>query len=73
MKIGTWNVRTRTLSEAGKIDNIIQEMDRLKVNALGIAESRWPGTGKVVKETGHTFLFSGGDAFHNGEWGRNPA
>ena len=64
LKIGTWNVRT--MSEAGKIDNIIQEMDRLQIIVLGIAEIRWPGAGKIDKENGHTFLYSSREVHQHG-------
>ena len=49
------------MSEAGKIDNIIQERERLQINVLEIAETRWPGAGKIVNENVHTFLYSGGE------------
>jgi len=35
--IGTWNVRS--LSQAGKLENILQEMNRMKIDILGIAET----------------------------------
>ena len=64
LKIGTWNVRK--MSEAGKIDNIIQKMERRQINVLGIAKTRWPGAGKIIKANGHTFLYSGGEAHPHG-------
>ena len=39
--IGTWNVRT--LLQAGKLDNLIQEMDEMGMDIIGIAETRWSG------------------------------
>ena len=38
LKIGTWNVRT--LYQAGKLDNAIYEMNNMKLDILGIAETR---------------------------------
>ena len=36
--VGTWNVRS--LYQAGKLENVISEMKRLKVDILGMAEVR---------------------------------
>ena len=43
--IACWNVRT--LYQKGKLDNVVQEMDRMKINNLGIAETRWQGTNSI--------------------------
>ena len=56
-KIGTWNVRT--LFQKGKLDNVIQEMQRLQINLLGLCEVRWTGAGKVVTNN-TTLVYSGG-------------
>ncbi|MCT5353408.1 hypothetical protein LZK34_32800 [Pseudomonas aeruginosa] len=32
LRMGTWNIRT--MSETGKLENVKQEMDRLKINIL---------------------------------------
>ena len=57
--IGTWNVRT--LYQAGKIQNVIQEMDRIRVNIiLGVCETRWDTSGTFLHD-GHTVIYSGGD------------
>ncbi|GFO26013.1 transmembrane protein 179 [Plakobranchus ocellatus] len=37
-KIATWNVRT--LHQKGKLENVVQEMERMKLNILGLAEVR---------------------------------
>jgi exonuclease III len=39
LNIGTWNVRT--LHQDFKIDNLLLEMTRLKINILGVAETHW--------------------------------
>ncbi|GFN86398.1 craniofacial development protein 2-like protein [Plakobranchus ocellatus] len=45
-KIATWNVRT--LHQKLKLENVTKEMDRGKLNILGLAEVRWTGTDRVV-------------------------
>ena len=39
LKFATWNVRT--LYQAGKFDNILQGMDRLKLDILGLSETQF--------------------------------
>ena len=45
--IATWNART--LYQAGKLDNAIQEMKKMKIDILGIAETKWTESGKIRK------------------------
>jgi len=54
--IATWNVRT--LFQKGKLDNVVMEMNIMKLKILGFAEMRWNGTG-CFKKDGHTVLYSG--------------
>ncbi|MCH9665805.1 MAG: hypothetical protein K0U41_08180 [Gammaproteobacteria bacterium] len=63
IKIGTWNVRT--LYQAGKLDNVRQEMDRLEINILGICETRWSNNGEVFSEE-HRMIYSGGEHHERG-------
>ena len=58
LKLACWNVRT--LYQKGKLDNLVQEMDRMKINILGIAETRWQGTNSI-KHKGKFMIYSGGD------------
>ena len=57
LKLGTWNVRT--LYQAGKLDNLIQEMENMRLDILGISETHWVEEGKSIKEN-HTLIYSGG-------------
>ncbi|XP_050528190.1 craniofacial development protein 2-like [Daktulosphaira vitifoliae] len=42
-RIATWNVRT--LLQCGKLENLKIEMDKMKIDILGISELRWPKSG----------------------------
>lgn len=59
IKIATWNVRT--LFAAGKLQNLIQEMERMKISILGVSEVRWPDSG-MVRSNGKVFYYSGSTA-----------
>ena len=61
LKIGTWNVRT--LYQVGKLDNLIIEMKRMKVDILGISEVRWTGSG-ILKKDGCQLIYSGKKDVH---------
>jgi len=56
-RIATWNVRT--MNQSRKMDNIMMEMKRMKINILGVCEVRWTQSGKLASE-GTTFIYSGG-------------
>ena len=49
LKIGTWNVRT--LYQPGKVENLIQEMQNMNLDMMGIAETQWTEEGKIIQET----------------------
>ncbi|GFN97051.1 craniofacial development protein 2-like [Plakobranchus ocellatus] len=57
LNIATWNIRT--LLQKGKLENIKQEMERMKLNILGLSEVRWKGAGKITSG-GHEIIYSGG-------------
>ena len=63
--IATWNVRT--LYQAGKLDNATQEMKKMKIAILGIAEMRWTESGKIRKESYNIVLRWTGTQ----KWSRN--
>ena len=56
-KLGTWNVRT--MFEAGRTQQIANEMSRYKINLLGISETRWTKSGRFPLASGQTILYSG--------------
>jgi len=62
-RIVTWAVRT--IYKSGKMDNIMMEMKRMKINILGVCEVRWTQSGKLASE-GTTFIYSGGSEHKHG-------
>jgi len=62
-KIATWNVRT--LFQAGKLDNVLLEMNRMRIGCLGLCEIRWTKAGDFIKDNKRV-LFSGGEQHHRG-------
>ena len=58
IKISTRNVRS--LCQKGKLENVKLEMERLKVQILGISETRWTKSGSFKTED-YTMYYSGGD------------
>ncbi|GFN73976.1 RNA-directed DNA polymerase from mobile element jockey-like [Plakobranchus ocellatus] len=63
LNIATWNIRT--LLQKGKLENIKQEMERMKLNILGLSEVRWKGAGKITSG-GHEIIYSGGTESEKG-------
>ena len=61
--MGTWNVRT--LYQAGKLENVIQEMGRLDVNIFGLCETRWTNSGSMQIDD-YKIIYSGGDKHEKG-------
>ncbi|VVC38692.1 Endonuclease/exonuclease/phosphatase,Reverse transcriptase domain [Cinara cedri] len=61
--IGTRIVRT--LLQTGKLDNFKIEMERLKIDILGISEMRWNGQGNFISGD-YSVIYSGGDNGRNG-------
>ena len=57
VNIGCWNVRT--LYSIGKSAQLAREMDKYKIDVMGISECRWMGQGKVKMNTGESIIFSG--------------
>lgn len=57
MRIGTWNVQS--MYQPGKTHNVIQEMNRLKINILGVSETRWLNTGQL--QTNNSIIYYSGN------------
>jgi hypothetical protein len=52
--IGSWNVRT--LFQKWKLAQLNREMDRYKLDILGVSEVRWNGSGQIKTSDGKMFL-----------------
>ena len=63
IKVATWNVRT--LYQSGKLENLKKEAMRYNIAILGVSETRWKGTGKIITGN-HTFIYSGGEVHERG-------
>ena len=57
VNIGCWNVRT--LYSVGKSAQLAREMDKYKIDVMGISECRWMGQGKFKMNTGEGNFFKG--------------
>ena len=47
INVGTWNVRT--MMRAGKLENIKREMDKGRIDILGLCEVRWKDEGGLLE------------------------
>ena len=64
LNIGNWNVRT--LYQASNSAQVGREIERLKIDILGISETYWTGQGKTQIED-KTIIYSGrDDQIHRG-------
>ena len=60
--IETWN--TRTLTAAGKLQELTHEMDRYSWSILGLCEIRWKNFGEATTEEEHKAFFGGKEDKH---------
>ena len=56
MTVGTWNVRT--LYATGAVGMVIHELDRLRWDVIGVAETLWTGIQENMVQ-GHKMISSG--------------
>ena len=57
LKIGTWNVRT--LNQSGKFELLLDELERLHLDIIGLCETRWKGEGLFNPDKTTTVVYSG--------------
>ena len=60
--IATWNVRT--LRAAGKVEELLHEMDRHKWSILRLCEMRRKKSGEIPTDGGHRVYFGGREDKH---------
>ena len=58
LKIGTWNVRT--LYKPGRYENLKAEMIDMKLDILGVCETRWTDNGRI-DDKDNVMIYSGGE------------
>ena len=63
INIGTWNVRT--MMRAGKLENIKREMQKWRIDILGLSEVRWKDSGDYWSD-GYRVIYSGGEESQRG-------
>ncbi|XP_072037645.1 uncharacterized protein [Amphiura filiformis] len=61
LNIATWNVRT--MNDCGKLDQVHMEAERLSLDVLGLAETRWTSSGQV-NTNGWMLYYVGNDNVH---------
>ena len=55
--LGTWNVRT--MYQSGKAAQIAKKLHTYKIEVMGLSETRWISTRKMILATGEVVLYSG--------------
>lgn len=56
--MGTWNVLS--LYRSGSLINVIQELERYKMDLVAVQETRWTGNGSINKNK-YTIMYGGND------------
>ena len=56
LRVGSWNVQT--LSEDHRLPHLSDELSRLRVDMVGLSETRRPGTGEISSK-GYSYYWSG--------------
>ena len=62
MCVGCWNVRT--MYTAGKAAQVTLEMERYRLDILGISETRWTRAGRIKMTNCYTIIFAGEESEH---------
>jgi exonuclease III len=59
MRLGTWNVRS--LCRVGAMKSVLKELERYKLDLVGVQEVRWDGKGCQTADN-YSFLYGKGNA-----------
>ena len=59
LRIGNWNART--LLQGGNAAQVATEMEKQRIELMGISETHWTGQGKIQIDDGMSIIYSGRD------------
>ena len=62
MNVGIWNVRT--LLQAGQLNTVVPECERLQIDIVGVSETHWKPNVSCLVRDGWTFYYSGQEEHH---------
>ena len=62
MRVGCWNIRT--MYTAGKAAQVAREMERYRLDLMGLNEIRWTGAGRIKMRNDHTMIYAGEENEH---------
>ncbi|KAG8231215.1 hypothetical protein J437_LFUL010912 [Ladona fulva] len=65
LRIATWSVRT--MLKPGRMKKVADEMQKYRIDVMGLQEIRWQGQRRIDKKV-YTLLFSGGE-YRTGRFG----
>ena len=62
MRVGCWNVRT--MYTVGKAAQVAREMERYRLDLMGLSEITWTGAGRIKMRNGYTMIYAGEKSEH---------